>query len=186
MNWREALNACKELGDGWKLPSKEQLDILYKNKDEIGGFVNDAYWSATSNGEYEAWRQYFSDGDQVLTPNISVGYVRPIRELAIDSNGVDIILKTKKLNTPEDFARTVLLGLKTKNFDLYETTAPTFPELKKFLESINESPDFTEDLNSAKKANRLKWFSDIVSDAEIRKLNLNESIYCGFKGDIDK
>ncbi|MHA8083167.1 hypothetical protein ACST14_07075 [Aquirufa sp. A-Brett2-15D] len=85
MNWREALNACKELGDGWKLPSKEQLDILYKNKDEIGGFVNDAYWSATKTGDYEAWRQYFSDGDQVLTPNYSVGYVRAIRVVNLDS-----------------------------------------------------------------------------------------------------
>ncbi len=184
MNWREALNACKELGDGWQLPSKEQLNILYKNKNEIGGFVNDAYWSATNSGDYEAWRQYFSDGDQVLTPNYSVGYVRAIRELAMDSSEVVNLQQNKLLNTPEDFAKTVLLSLKTKNQDLYETTAPTFPELKFFLESINESPEFNEELNSAKKENRLKWFSDIVSDAVTRKLNLNESIYCGFQGDI--
>lgn len=185
MNWTEALDICKVLGNGWKLPSKEQLDILYRNKEVIGGFVNDAYWSATSNGEYEAWRQYFSDGDQVLTPNISVGYVRPIREIDIDSSGQDTLVKTELQNTPEDFARTVFLALKDKNFDLYETTAPTFLEVKRFLESIKNNQEYTEEFHNYKKSHRLEWFLRTITEVENLKLDLNESKYCGFEGKIE-
>ena len=81
MNWADAIKACEALGDGWKLPTKDQLNTLYKNKEKIGGFANDAYWSATNNGDYDAWRQYFSDGDQVLSKKEAVGYVRAIREV---------------------------------------------------------------------------------------------------------
>ena len=81
MNWIDAIDACVALGSGWKLPSKHQLDTLYKYKEKIGGFVNDAYWSSTKSDDYNAWRQYFSDGDQVLSQTIEVGYVRAIREL---------------------------------------------------------------------------------------------------------
>ena len=88
MNWNDAIKACEALGVGWKLPSKDQLNTLYKNKENISGFVNDAYWSSTNNGDYEAWRQYFSDGDQVLTQKQAVGYVRAIRELKMESNNV--------------------------------------------------------------------------------------------------
>ena len=88
MNWNDAIKACEALGDGWKLPSKDQLNTLYKNKEKISGFVNDAYWSSTNNGDYEVWRQYFSDGNQVLTQKQAVGYVRAIRELKMESNNV--------------------------------------------------------------------------------------------------
>ena len=81
MNWVDAIKACEALGDGWKLPTKDQLNTLYKNKEKIGGFANDAYWSATNYENFDAWRQYFSDGDQVLSKKEAVGYVRAIREV---------------------------------------------------------------------------------------------------------
>jgi len=47
MTWRDAKIACAKLGNGWRLPNKDELNILYKNKDKIGGFANSSYWSST-------------------------------------------------------------------------------------------------------------------------------------------
>jgi hypothetical protein len=55
MTWYDALKTCAELGDGWRLPTKYELENdLYKNKDKIGGFKEesmDKYWSATQCGD---------------------------------------------------------------------------------------------------------------------------------------
>jgi len=39
MNWEQANVACKTLGSGWRLPTKEELNEMYKNRDAIGGFT---------------------------------------------------------------------------------------------------------------------------------------------------
>jgi len=46
MTWRDADSVCSSLGEGWRLPSTEELDIIYKNKFVIGGFRDDFYWSS--------------------------------------------------------------------------------------------------------------------------------------------
>lgn len=67
-HWVEANNACdclNRLGhDDWYLPSKEELNILYENKDEIGGFAHGWYWSSTASSLREYWAQSFDDGEQ--------------------------------------------------------------------------------------------------------------------------
>lgn len=67
MEWGEGVKACANLGDGWRLPTKDELNILYENKDEIGGFFDNAYWSSTNDEKYSetAWLQFFNDGKQV-------------------------------------------------------------------------------------------------------------------------
>ena len=47
MEWDDAMKACADLGDGWRLPTKDELNTLYQNKDKIGGFANSGYWSCT-------------------------------------------------------------------------------------------------------------------------------------------
>lgn len=84
MTRSQAINACRELGLGWELPTKIQLDSLYKNKVLIGGFIigdliNDAYWSSSENDDGMGWRQYFRDGNKVLSELEAVGYVRAVR-----------------------------------------------------------------------------------------------------------
>ena len=65
MYWKESKKACASLGEGWRLPTKEELTILYENKDSIGGFADTWYWSSTeTDGIYSAWIQYFDDGIQ--------------------------------------------------------------------------------------------------------------------------
>lgn len=62
MNWSDAKKACAELGDGWRLPTKDELNSLYLNKYEIGFFTDDGYWSATEVDNSNAWLQFFSTG----------------------------------------------------------------------------------------------------------------------------
>ena len=64
MNWEDAKKACENLGRGWRLPTKDELNTLYINKDKIGGFANYAYWSSTETNAIYAWLQGFYDGNQ--------------------------------------------------------------------------------------------------------------------------
>ena len=64
MNWYEANEACKELGGNWRLPTKDELNILFKNKVKIGGFSSNHYWSSNDGDEGLAWDQTFDDGYQ--------------------------------------------------------------------------------------------------------------------------
>jgi len=80
MSWYEAKIACKKLGPGWRLPTKDELNMLYKNKEEIGGFANNYYWSSSENDNYNAWLQNFSNGTQVTTNKLNYNYfVRSVR-----------------------------------------------------------------------------------------------------------
>ena len=57
---------CKNLSiDGysdWFLPSRFELDELYRNRAEIGGFSDDWYWSSSEYYTNAAWHQKFSNG----------------------------------------------------------------------------------------------------------------------------
>ena len=53
--------------------------MLYKNKEEIGGFANNTYWSSTEFGNYNAWLQYFYHGFQNLNFKNYFYYVRAVR-----------------------------------------------------------------------------------------------------------
>ena len=83
MNWDDAKITCEALGDGWRLPSKDELYILYKNMDKIGGFSDDGYWSATeidyvTIGSH-AWVVYFVNVDEDFTIKGATFYVRAVR-----------------------------------------------------------------------------------------------------------
>ena len=58
--WKNAKAICATLGPGWRLPTKEELYILYQNKNKIGNFSKYGYWSSsTGNQEGVAWHQDF-------------------------------------------------------------------------------------------------------------------------------
>jgi hypothetical protein len=59
VTWYNAKRECKELGKGWRLPTKDELDKMYNNKDLIGNFVNTNYWSSTVHNSDYAWMQVF-------------------------------------------------------------------------------------------------------------------------------
>lgn len=67
--------------DDWYLPSKDELAELYLQRDVkgSGGFSDDAYWSSSEYGQWDAWSQYFSDGHQTGAYKSDGRLVRPIR-----------------------------------------------------------------------------------------------------------
>ena len=79
MNWEDAKKACADLGDGWRLPTKDELNLLYENKEKIGGFANSLYWSSTEFGNLDAWLQVFNDGYQDGYAKGYANYVRAVR-----------------------------------------------------------------------------------------------------------
>ena len=48
----------------WFLPSKDELNALHKQRDILGGFGADNYWSSSQYDAVNAWNQYFPDGNQ--------------------------------------------------------------------------------------------------------------------------
>ena len=73
MTWNEAMkkyDGTKYNSDGWRLPTKDELDLIYKNKDKIhglnltGSLPAGWYWSSTPVNDSLAYDQRFSDGSQ--------------------------------------------------------------------------------------------------------------------------
>ena len=89
MTWEEANPACFELGLGWRLPTRDEFNILYQNKKKIGGFNNQElyrYWSSTvvdsANKTKSYWTQSFFDGRQFgFTSNYYPNLVRTVRTI---------------------------------------------------------------------------------------------------------
>ena len=66
--------------DDWFLPSKDELNELYKQKTTIGGSFSGAYWSSSEDSSNNAWLQNFNDGHQTaLVKFYHVISVRAVR-----------------------------------------------------------------------------------------------------------
>ena len=81
MNWNDAKKACAVLGNGWRLPTKDELNLVYLNKDKIGGFANNYYWSSTEFDIDVAWVQNFFQGYENYGTKLNRYYVRAVRSL---------------------------------------------------------------------------------------------------------
>ena len=79
MNWDDATKACADLGEGWRLPTKDELNVLYENKDEIGGFEGKLYWSSSELVNNRAWGQFFNSSAQRGDFKVNVNRVRSVR-----------------------------------------------------------------------------------------------------------
>jgi len=71
----------------WRVPTKDELNVLFNNRAAIGGFKvsgsysADPYWSSSSSTGYEwlAWAQRFSDGHQDYDYTGGHSFVRLVR-----------------------------------------------------------------------------------------------------------
>jgi Protein of unknown function (DUF1566) len=79
MTWNDAVVALEAVGFGWRLPTSEELLLLYTNRKEIDGFANEDYWSATEQDINSAWIQGFRTGDQDRYNKFSKLRVRAVR-----------------------------------------------------------------------------------------------------------
>ncbi len=78
-----AARLCNELVledyTDWFLPSKEELNLLYENKEIIGGYQHGYYWSSSEVDQHFAWYQHFDFGFQDYLNKDFSYYFRPIR-----------------------------------------------------------------------------------------------------------
>jgi hypothetical protein len=82
VNWYEANIYCSELKidgkTGWRLPTKEELNQIYKSEND---FVGNYYWTSTEfNGNY-ACIQYMTNGFHMNYGKSYGNYVRAVRTI---------------------------------------------------------------------------------------------------------
>jgi hypothetical protein len=56
--WDAAVAAASAYGASWHLPTKDELNLLYQQKNVVGGFAG-FYWSSTDLANHHAVAQYF-------------------------------------------------------------------------------------------------------------------------------
>jgi hypothetical protein len=87
-NWKDATAYCETLEASghadWRLPTKEELDTLYQNREEgslKNSFGSDWYWSSTPNASYVGmvWQKKFSSGVSEAFSEVSTAAVRCVR-----------------------------------------------------------------------------------------------------------
>ena len=75
-----AAKLCDDLEYGgysdWFLPSKDELNEMYKQREAIGDFPSADHWSSSENTAFYAWKQYFGDGSQ---GDFAKGYTYRVR-----------------------------------------------------------------------------------------------------------
>lgn len=81
--WEDAKKVCEDLGYGWRLPTREELHLMWVNRESIGGFAAAYYWSSSENGNLVAWYQSFGSGNQYSSNKGNTYYVRAVRALSI-------------------------------------------------------------------------------------------------------
>lgn len=75
-----------ETGKQWFLSSKDELNILYENKDAVGNFSAvpgyASYWSSSEEDSVYSWNQNFNSGNQYSNKkNESIRRVRLLRRI---------------------------------------------------------------------------------------------------------
>ena len=81
--WQDAMDVCDNLTiygkNDWYLPGKKELIEVYKNRDEIGGFMGDWYWSSSEVNGISAWNLCFNGGYGGITNKVVSRRVRCVR-----------------------------------------------------------------------------------------------------------
>lgn len=87
LDWDEACDWCASLGNGWYLPTKDELLTIYENLDELNATLgrrdvekigNYYYWSSTEYSADRAWLVRMLDGFTFNTDKNYYGYVRAV------------------------------------------------------------------------------------------------------------
>lgn len=78
-NWQNAISACKNLGDEYRLPNRDEVTAMFYNKKLLGPLNTNTYWSSTVYDSTRAWEQGFASGTryrQAKTNSYSVRCVK--------------------------------------------------------------------------------------------------------------
>jgi hypothetical protein len=77
-----AATACRSLGPKWYLPALDELNLLYANREIVGGFQtkqNSRYWSSTEVNANATRDMFFGTGQQVSLSKSLSPFVRCVR-----------------------------------------------------------------------------------------------------------
>ena len=87
MAWKDAKKACVELGDRWRLPTKDEIKIIYENRDKISRKleIHPYYYWTSEEGQYEgmdgyAWNLNFVDNEMRVSLQFGERGVLAVRE----------------------------------------------------------------------------------------------------------
>ena len=83
MTWQNAINYCSSKGDGWRLPTQNELMYYWCVEPSIPAdskFSAGRYWSATENSSSTAWFVDFSNGRSSNLSKTSSYSVRCVRD----------------------------------------------------------------------------------------------------------
>ena len=93
--WDEAVKVVEALGDGWRLPTKKELELMYLEQEEIGGFGAYYYWSSSEYDEEIAWLKCFYTGGHGNAYKSIYNRVRPVRNLKPLKEPIDKVVSDK-------------------------------------------------------------------------------------------
>lgn len=90
MTWTDAMKIDEKLGDGWRLPTLEELELMRntigQGADNKGEFSDGLYWSATPFDDYQARLMRFRDGNTTYHYNSTGTHrkyrMRPIKDFS--------------------------------------------------------------------------------------------------------
>ena len=63
----------------WFLPSKDELYLLYQQKNVVGGFIRGGYWSSSEFDHTLAWQKYFYNDIATYTHKDRFDGIRAVR-----------------------------------------------------------------------------------------------------------
>ena len=130
MNWDDATKAAKDLKNGWRLPTKEELEkVLYPKKNKIPNMEN-FYWSSTEYNTLVAWYFSFFLGKLNFDSKYNAYYVRAVREISSKSGN-----STNSTSTTTGIPETIPPGL---------ITEPNKGDRKSPTASANSVPEGTK------------------------------------------
>jgi hypothetical protein len=85
MSWEPAKEACAYLGSGWRLPTPDELQVMYKelHLKGKGNFCGDCLYWSTQKGASSAWAVNFASGvaDDYHKRGSNYPQVRAVRAL---------------------------------------------------------------------------------------------------------
>ncbi len=81
--WKEAVALCEKYNDadfsGWRLPTKEEFQIIFNNKAQIGGLKNLVFWSGTEYDKKISWCINIKNGKPQPKYKDNIYFVRAVR-----------------------------------------------------------------------------------------------------------